>query len=245
MIALFGRSWKFGRDQIAKVRSWSGRSVNRRIFISGISTGFGAAVAKFVLALRELVIAYQFGAAPSLGAFLIAAVLPSYCAQIVVSSVPLVFIPALIRERDSAGATAAARLFAMTSTALIGLLAAVSVLMVAGFPAYLDVTAAKFSPPERALAADLMVVLIPFMLLRGLNVAWSAALGAEKRFLLPALIPAITPAVTAIAAVGWQNVSAIACGMPHWAQSRAAASPSGRHRSKSKPQGISAHHLGR
>ena len=213
LIALFGRSWKFGRELVAELRSWSGRSVNRRIFVAGVSTSFGVAAAKLVFAIRELVIAYQFGAAPVLGAYLIAAVLPTYCAQIVAGSLPLVFVPALIRERDTGGGGAAASLYAMTNATILGLALAVSALMIATFPAYLDVTAARFPPAERALATDLMLVLLPYLVLRSINVAWSAGLGAEKHFLIPALTPAITPAVMTLAAAARNDVSVLAWSM--------------------------------
>lgn len=169
--------------------------MNRRILAASVRVGTVNLIARGAFALRELTIAFVLGTSPRLGAFLLAALIPTYLAQVVGSALPMAFVPALIHVRQSAGARAAEHLLGGATIMVAGLLAALTALTLGFFPLYLDLVAPRFAAADRQLATGLVWVLAPFATLRGLSALWGATLNAERGFVLPALAPTLTPLV--------------------------------------------------
>jgi len=192
---------RVGRS-IAAVRgiaTWAEASVHRRILAASVRVGSANLIARGAFALRELTIAFVLGTSPRLGAFLLAALIPTYLAQVIGSALPMAFIPAFIHVRQSAGAEAAKQLLGDATIVIAGLLGVLTVLVLAFFPFYLDLVAPRFAAADRQLATDLVWVLAPFAILRGLSALWGATLNADRVFVLPALTPALTPLVGTVA----------------------------------------------
>jgi putative peptidoglycan lipid II flippase len=181
------------------IAAWAEASVNRRILAASLRVGMANLIARGAFALRELTIAFVLGTSPRLGAFLLAALIPTYLAQVISSALPMAFIPAFIHVRRSAGAEVAMRLLGGATTLVAGLLGVLTILVLAFFPFYLDLVAPRFAAADRQLTTHLVWVLAPFAILRGLSTLWGATLNAECGFVVPALAPTLTPLVGAAA----------------------------------------------
>lgn len=181
----------------ALLASWIEGSVNRRILGASIRVGGATVVARGAFVLRELVVAYTLGTSPRLGAFLLAALIPTYLAQAFSAALPGAFVPAFIHARERAGNAAAERLLGAGAIMLAVLLAVLTVPTIALFPFYLQSAGTKFTPSDRQLAIHLLWILSPYILLRGLSALWGATLNAARVFVLPGVTPALTPLVTA------------------------------------------------
>ncbi|HLG85653.1 MAG TPA: lipid II flippase MurJ [Alphaproteobacteria bacterium] len=164
--------------------------------------------------MRELVIAAMFGTNPSLGAYLLAALLPTYVAQIFSSAAPLALVPTFIHVRDRNGREAAQRLAGAATIMAIGALGVAVLAVLALFPLYLEKAATTLGADERRLTIELLLILAPFALLRGVTALWAAMVNVAGAFFAPALLPALTPLVAASAALTFrgEGVKAIALG---------------------------------
>jgi putative peptidoglycan lipid II flippase len=179
------------------IAGWVEVSVNRRILAASIRVGGATVVARGAFVLRELVVAYALGTSPQLGAFLLAALIPTFLAQAFSGALPAAFVPAFIHARESAGSAAAERLLGAAAIMLAMLLVVLTAPMIAIFPLYLRSAATMFSPSDRELAMHLLWILSPYILLRGFSALWGATLNAGRVFVLPGVTPALTPLVTA------------------------------------------------
>lgn len=199
---------------------WRAASVTRRILAASVGLGLANIAARLALAARELTVAFFLGTTPRLGAFLMAALLPTYLAQVISSALPTVFVPAYVQFRSAAGAGAAARLLGGVTILVVGLLSGMTALVLILFPLFLDLVAPRFASADRELATELVWILAPYATLRGLGALWGATLNAERKFMLPALTPALTPLVgicalllfrrTAVEALAWAMVFGMA-----------------------------------
>jgi putative peptidoglycan lipid II flippase len=182
-----------------------GGSVNRRIFGAAAIVGFGTTLVKLVAVLKELVVAYTFGTADELDAFLIASIVPSLIVTIVSGSFHSALIPTYIKARDREGMPAAQRLFASSVVWSIGLLVVTTCLMLVTAPLYLPAIAKGFSPEKLTLTYHLLWVLSPLLMFTGIGTIWGAILNAGERFILVALVPLLTSGVTILLLVTFKS----------------------------------------
>lgn len=171
-------------------------SINKRILGAAIVVGIGTILVKLVAIVKELVVAYQFGTATELDAFLIALTIPSFLITIVAGSFNSALIPTYIKVREQEGIKTAQKLFAGATIWSIGLLVIATFLMLASTPLYLPLLTKGFSPEKLALTYQLLWAIAPMLLLTGIGTIWAAVLNAGERFALVALAPMITPAIT-------------------------------------------------
>lgn len=171
-------------------------SIDKRILGAAIVVGLGTILVKLVAVVKELVVAYQFGTATELDAFLIALTIPSFLITIVAGSFNSALIPTYIKVREQEGINAAQKLFAGATIWSIGLLVIATFLMLASIPLYLPLLTKGFSPEKLALTHQLLWAIAPLLLLTGIGTIWAAVLNAGERFALVALAPMITPAIT-------------------------------------------------
>ncbi|WP_310486595.1 murein biosynthesis integral membrane protein MurJ [Chamaesiphon sp. VAR_69_metabat_338] len=197
------------KDRLQKIASlWkkvASGSVNSRILVAMIVVGFGTILAKLLSVVKELFVAYQFGTASELDAFLIALTIPSFLLSIIAGSFNSALIPTYIRVREQSGARAAQKLFAGASLWSIGLLAATTLLMLGCVPLYLPLLTKGFSADKLALAYRLLWAIAPMLLLSGIANIWGAVLNAGEKFALVALVPMITPVLTIVLLFGMQS----------------------------------------
>jgi putative peptidoglycan lipid II flippase len=172
------------------------RSVNARIFSAAIVVAGGTLFVKVLAVVKELVVAWKFGTADELDAFLIALIIPSVFIAIVAGSFNSALIPTYIKVREQEGKIAAQKLFCGATVWSIGLLLIVTVMLVATAPLYLSYMTGGFSAKKLDLTYQLLWLTSPMIILNGINVVWGAVLNAGERFALVALAPIATPAIT-------------------------------------------------
>jgi len=165
----------------------------RKIFNATISVGVCAAIAALAATAKELVVARWFGRGDALDAFLIAFLLPSFLVNLVAGSFNSAMIPTFIEVREREGKEAAQRLFSGVMVVSLGLLVGVSVLVGILAPYFLPLLGSGFSPAKLMLTRRLLYGLLPFIVVSGLAVAWTAVLNAGEHFGLPALSAVLSP----------------------------------------------------
>jgi putative peptidoglycan lipid II flippase len=181
------------------------RSVNQRIFGAAMIVAMGTILVKILAIVKELVVAYQFGTATELDAFLIAYTIPSFLINIIAGTFNSALMPTYIKVREQEGIDAAKKLFAGATVWSIGLLVATTLIMLVTMPLYLPALTQGFSPEKLALTNGLLLAVAPMLLLSGIGTIWGAVLNAGERFGLVALAPMLTPALTMILLFGFKS----------------------------------------
>ena len=165
----------------------------RKIFAAASSVAACSAIAGLAATAKELVVARWFGRGDALDAFLIAFLLPSFLVNLVAGSFSSALVPTFVEVRDREGREAAQRLFSGVMVVSLVLLLAVSLLVGLLAPYFLPLLGSGFSAAKLMLTRRLLYLLLPFIVLSGLAVAWTAVLNAGERFGLPALSAIVTP----------------------------------------------------
>jgi putative peptidoglycan lipid II flippase len=151
-------------------------------------------IASRVLGLaREIVIARQFGTSAELDAYLAAFRLPDLLFQLVAGgALGSAFIPTFtghLAREDLAGAW---RLTSAVINWVLLILTTLALLAAWGAPLLVArVVAPGFSPPQQALTAELMRLMLISTVVFGVSGVVMGALNARRHFLLPALAPII------------------------------------------------------
>ncbi len=193
-------------QKIARVwKSVIGGSVNRQVFGAAIIVGLGTALSKVLAVLKELAIAYKFGTAPELDAFLVALTIPFLVLTVIAGSFNSALIPTYIKVREKEGFGAAQQLFSGATIWSMGLLMLTTLIVLVTSPIYLPLIAKGFSPEKLALTYNLLWLLSPLILLSGICNIWGAVLNAGEQFALVALIPMTTSVVTVIFLFGFTS----------------------------------------
>ncbi|OLD95299.1 MAG: murein biosynthesis integral membrane protein MurJ [Cyanobacteria bacterium 13_1_40CM_2_61_4] len=177
---------------VAEYRADTPLSTNRKIFRAAVVVGTFTVVAKVGATAKELVVARWFGRGDVLDAFLIAFLLPSFFVNLVAGSFHLALIPTFIQVRETEGREAAQRLFSSVTALSLGILVGLSILLGLTAPYYLRLLGSGFSPAKLALTRDLTYLLLPIIVLGGLEGILVAILNAEERFALPAFLPVVS-----------------------------------------------------
>lgn len=173
-------------------------SVNSKIFSAAIIVAGGTLFVKLIAVVKELVVAWRFGTADELDAFLIALMIPSLITAVIAGSFNAALIPTYIKVRDLEGRAVAQRLFASATVWSIGLLTIVTCLIVVTAPLYLPSITSGFPPAKLALTYQLLWIISPIIILTGVGTIWGAVLNAGERFALVALTPILTSGATII-----------------------------------------------
>ncbi len=184
----------------------SALSTNWQIFRAASFVGLLSLCPKLVAMLKELIVAERVGRGDLLDAFLIALVAPSFVVNLVAGSFNGALIPVFIYVRDCEGAEAAQRLFSNVIVWTTTLLLLLAVALAVGAPYYLSLLAPGFSPQKMALTRRLLYMLLPYVVLSGLVVNWTAVINAAHRFALPALSPMVTPALISVCLIATWSV---------------------------------------
>jgi putative peptidoglycan lipid II flippase len=179
-------------------QSISTGSVNSKIFSAAIIVAGGTLFVKLIAVVKELVVAWKFGTADELDAFLIALTIPSLLIAIIAGSFNAALIPTYIKVRDQEGKAIAQKLFSSATIWSIGLLTITTLLVIATAPLYLPPITSGFAPPKLSLTYRLLWVVSPMIILTGIGTVWGAVLNAGERFALVALAPILTSAATII-----------------------------------------------
>jgi putative peptidoglycan lipid II flippase len=183
---------------LAEHKSDAPLTTNRKIFRAAVVVGTFTVVAKVGGTAGELAVARWFGRGDALDAFLIAFLVPAFLVNVVAGSFTSALIPTFIQVREGEGREAAQRLFSSVTALSLGLLVGVSILLGLTAPYYLRLLGSGFGPAKLALTRDLTYLLLPNVVLGGLEGILVAILNAEERFALPAFLPVVSPLVAVL-----------------------------------------------
>ena len=175
---------------------WRRVSVNREILSATVAVGVLTAIVHVVTAAKDIIIAYQFGTADVLDAYLIAVLLPSSAVSIMAGSFASAFMPTYISLLLREGHEAAEQLLQSLMTWTYLLLAGMATVLALAAPVIVPFLGSGFSTEKLALTRSLLLMLLPVLVLKGLATVWTAVLNAGGRFSVAAGIPIFTPVVT-------------------------------------------------
>ncbi|MBD2773232.1 murein biosynthesis integral membrane protein MurJ [Iningainema tapete] len=171
-------------------------STNRQILGAAITVGIATALVKVAAVFKELVVAWKFGTADALDAFLIALLVPAFITNVVGGSFNAALIPTYIKVREQEGTKAAQKLFSGVIVLSLALLLITTLFIVMTASLYLPRIATGFSAEKLGLTFQLLWAIAPTVVLSGIITLWSAVLNAGERFALAAVSPIITPAIS-------------------------------------------------
>jgi putative peptidoglycan lipid II flippase len=178
--------------------TWRDSSVNTRIFAVILTVGGLTVLVKVAAAIKELIVAYQFGTSDALDAFLIAYLLPGFAVTLIAGSLQAALMPTYIQVREHQGHKAAQGLLSSVIVWSTGLLIGASVILALIAPYILPLVASGFSPEKLALTTSLYYALLPCLIFSGLAITWSGILNAQDRFALAAAVPIVTPVIIVV-----------------------------------------------
>lgn len=188
-------------------RAWRTQSVNRGVLAVMLTVGGLTVAVKLVAAVKEAVVARQFGTSDTLDAFLIALVLPQFAINLVGGSLNAALIPTYIRVHERSGTAAAHRLFGSVTALSLAILVLLSVVLALAAPLLMPALAGGFPAWKLTLTETAFRLLLPTLVLTGLTTTWSAVLNASDRFALVASAPVLTSLLTialvALYGAGW------------------------------------------
>jgi putative peptidoglycan lipid II flippase len=181
-----------------RVAVWLGGSVNRRILAAVFTVGSLSLVVKLTATLKELAVAYRFGAGDAVDAFLIAFLVPALLVNVFAVSITPAFTPVYIEVRETQGMAAARRLFGSATAGSAAFVLGVTCLLFILAPFGLRYLGAGFSSEKLTLTRSLFFMLLPIVVVNAILTLWSAALNANERFVSVALAPACVPLLSLV-----------------------------------------------
>lgn len=175
---------------------WVNASVNRKIFSAAVIVAIMTLLVKAVGFVKELSIAYQFGAGDVIGAFYIAWNLPVTLTNISTRAFKIALMPSYYEEMENKGQEAANYFVTNALFWCTGLMVGIAGLLALCAPAILPLMASGFSAGQLALAHSLFLILLVSVVISGISGVWGAILNANNRFALVSSTPAIVSIVT-------------------------------------------------
>ncbi len=165
---------------------------------------------------REVVTAYWFGTGDALDAFVVAFTIPTFAAMALGNAAGSALLPTLTQVRQRSGRQAANQLLRESSFWTLVLLLAACMLLGAGATWLLELVSPGFEPWKQALARELMLILIPVVVLRGVISLYTGVLNSQERFAASGVVPVLTPLISIalmFALGGRLGIRALAWGM--------------------------------
>ena len=181
-----------------RITSWVGHSVNRGIFSAALTVSGITLLVKIGSALKEILVARQFGTGDDLDAFLIAFLIPSLCINVIAASLASVAVPAFLQIKVRDGKAAAQHFFSNIHAWCIGLLVLISLALSLSGPFLLSLLTSSFSSEKYQLTRTLYFILLPILTVSGLSTLWGGILNAGERFGQVAWAQILTPMTTII-----------------------------------------------
>ena len=171
------------------------RDMSRRVAFGALLVVAGTIPVKILGAVREVLLAREFGVSDDIDAFLIAYSLPIIVFAVVAVAVPSAFIPVFLRTRAESGEDAAQRVF--VQSLLIAFVGGVVLALLASLlrAPLVDVVGSNFSEPKKHFTESLVPLFSVLLPLGSVAAVCTAALQVNERFMRAALVPVVTPFV--------------------------------------------------
>jgi putative peptidoglycan lipid II flippase len=184
---------------IGRWNAWTSVSINRRIFAASVIVAAWTLLVHLATALKDVIVAYQFGTTDVLDAFLIAFLMPSFVISIVAGSLPSAFIPIYLEVQRRGGNAAAERFYAGIVGWILIILVLTSLIIALLAPVFLPLLASGFSDEKLQLTNSLFLAALPVVVLKGLTTVWTMKLNVNEQFSMGSIAPIFTPTFTIIA----------------------------------------------
>jgi len=170
--------------------------LQRRIFVATATVGILTVGAKAGVAIRELLVAREFGAGHEVDAFLIAFALPLFAINIVSGAIPSALVPVLVRRRTAKGREAAQDLvrhsLGLACLGVLGICAALAAVS----PLVVRVLGSGLAARDVWLAVRFFVLLLPIVVLAAVSAVAASVVNADERFAATSTVQILNPVVT-------------------------------------------------
>gem|GEM_PF-4843819 len=177
-----------------------------RVILRCITTIAGLSLlAKGMGLLRDVAAASIFGTSNAMDAYILALAIPTLIAGLSGGSISTALVPAYIKAKHSRGAKAAVKVIAngiFLQTALISILCLI--LAVISGP-LIELLAGDFDASKTELSRKLFLIFLLFAALLSITHVVTAALQAEKKFVLASASPVLVPMVTVITLLAFHD----------------------------------------
>jgi putative peptidoglycan lipid II flippase len=166
-----------------------------KLLKSTATVGSATITSRILGFIRDIVFARYFGASGETDAFFLAFKIPNFMRRLFAEgSFSLAFVPVLSEVRASGDRRAMKDLIDHTTGTLAGILLVLTAIGVLAAPAVLAIFAPGWlieGRPEFGLAADMLRITFPYILLISLTALAGGVLNTFERFLVPALTPVL------------------------------------------------------
>lgn len=179
--------------------SESTASVNRSISRSAFKVSFGGLLSLIVGLVSQMILAALFGTGAEVDAYLTAMGVPLYLEAVLLTGIPVVLIPAFVREQEAGREGAAWALAGTFFWLSAGVLTAVALVGAAFAPSIVALTAPGLNPAKAELTAQMLAVLMFSVPLTGLGTLTQGVQNARNRFFWPAVAAGLGSAGNAVA----------------------------------------------
>lgn len=166
--------------------------------------------------LRDAAAASVFGTSDSMDAYILALSIPTLLAGLLAEAMPTALIPAYAKAKNTNGEESAIKVVANAIFFQAAITAGICLILLLISQPLVHLLAGNFGAEKAALSRNLFLLLLLFSILLSTAHAVTAALQAEKRFVLAALSPAIIPSVaiaTLFALHGTLGIYSLATGL--------------------------------
>jgi putative peptidoglycan lipid II flippase len=183
---------------IGSLVSRLGASSHRKVLSAAAIVAAFTFSAKIASAVKELVVASQFGTSDAVDAFLLAFLMPSFAMSVVGGSLNSALLPAYVELRERQGQPAAQRLLSSVMTLSLGILVVVATVLAALVPRILPIVSNVIAGEKLTLTTELSYLLLPCLVLAGTTSSWSAVLNAHGKFARAASAPLAIPILSIV-----------------------------------------------
>lgn len=169
--------------------------IQKRSLLKATSTvGLMTLLSRILGLVREVVIAHHFGSGAQTDAFFVAFKIPNLFRRLFAEGAfSQAFVPVLAEYKTNYSKEEVRNLINSVSGTLTLVLGSISVLAVLGAPALIVVFAPGFvsDPPKMEMAASMLQITFPYLLLISLTAFSSSILNSYRYFMVPAVTPCL------------------------------------------------------
>jgi putative peptidoglycan lipid II flippase len=140
---------------------------------------------------KDLAIAWRFGTADNLEAFLVQLVVVVFFTSNITNAVASIGIPAFVRALSADGSRGAQRLLSSVIVLVIAMASGYTALLAIFSGPLLRLFAGGFAPEKWHLAHQLFLTFLPFLPITAVTATFAAVLNARERFAATAILPSL------------------------------------------------------
>jgi putative peptidoglycan lipid II flippase len=196
----------------SQLRAWVSRGRASRLVSGFVLVAMLTVFGKGVSFIKDAVVARWFGTSHEMDAFVLAFGFLGFVASVLGGGLPEAFLPHYAELKHRRGQQRAQRLAVQAVVGQVLSLMVIAALLWVGGASVIELTARSFSAEKKALAADLLRRLLPFLVCYGMSFQLAIWLRADKFFALAAAAPMIIPITVLLAMMGGATIDSLISG---------------------------------